>query len=154
AVNAIGSAAAVSGAPPTFQTFSSRLSALAQTGTLDPLGSAAAPPSPELFIRWQQIASLLPSFEVPPADDPTSPWNFSEPYRSAARAALARRQSFLPYLQPLFDRFATTGASPLRSLPSTGQPTFLLGDWVLVAPVVEDGASTREVELPAEATWI
>jgi hypothetical protein len=140
---------------PSFETFAARLSELSTTAALAPPGTAAAPPSPELFVRWQQFAAFLPGFEPPAGDDPTAPWAFANPWRDAAEATLARRQAFLPYLQPLFDRFAATGAFALQQLSPEGeQPLFLVGDWVLVAPVVEDGARTRFVHLPQGTGWI
>ncbi len=111
-------------------------------------------PSPELFVRWQQFASWFPIFEAPPASDPTAPWSFADPYRSAAAATLARRQLFLPYLQPLFDAYESTGHFALQRVSPDGQPpVFMVGDWVLVAPVIEEGATTREIALPAGSSW-
>jgi hypothetical protein len=141
--------------PVTFATLAARFADAARTARLPPAGTVDAPPSPELFIRWQQLASLLPEFEPPPADDPTSPWGFTEPYRTAAQATLARRELFLPYLQPLFSDFEATGRFALRLLSAADDPPLLmLGDWVLLAPVVEEGASTRSVHLPVDVVWI
>ena len=137
-----------------FQQLAAALQASAGTGTLASLGPIDAPPSPDLFIRWQQFASFLPTFEVPPTSDPTRPWGFPEPYASAARASLARREAFLPYLEPLFADFAATGKFALQLVSPPEMPIYKLGDWVLLAPVVEDGASVREVALPAGSQWI
>lgn len=125
------------------------------TGSVSAPWSVENPPTPELFVRWQQFASLLPTFVVPPGDDPTAPWTFGDPYRAAATATLERRDAFMSYLQPLFDTFAATGVFALQSLSSAADsPLFLLGDWVLVAPVVEEGAYTRTVTLPAGSAWM
>ena len=139
--------------PPTFQVLAAAIANAQRAAGLSTIGSVDAPPSPELFVRWQQFASLLPAFQPPSGDDATAPWGFGEPYQTDARATLTRRQLFLAYLQPLFDDFAQTGTPVLHALPSTAAPLFMVGDWVLVAPVVEQGAVTRSVDLPAGASW-
>ena len=97
---------------------------------------------------------MLPAFQPPPASDPTAPWAFADPYRAAAAATLTRRQLFLSYLQPLFDSYQSSGVFALHPLSLDGQPPlFLLGDWVLVAPVIEAGATTRDVALPPGSAW-
>ncbi len=142
-------------AAPSFDGLTSAVRALDGDGALAPLGAPGLAPSPELFIRWQQFASFFPAFEAPPSGDPTAPWGFGEPYRGAALSTLARRDLFLPYLQPLFDAFQATGHFALRQLSAPDEPpVFMVGDWVMLAPVIVDGAATREVQLPAGASWI
>jgi hypothetical protein len=141
-------------ANPAFDSFAASVAAAAGTGVLAPIGSVEAPPAPELFVRWQQFASLLPAFQPPSSDDPTAPFGFPDPYTAAASATLARRQLFLPYLETLFLDYQQTGTYALRLISASGPPTFMLGDWVLVAPVVEEGASTRQIALPAGSSWI
>jgi alpha-glucosidase len=153
--NATVAAGSTSTAPsaPTFATLAVAIANAPKTASVAPLWTVALPPPPELFVRWQQFVSLLPGFVPPEGEDATAPFAFNDPFQAAARATLARRQLFLPYLQPMFDAFAQTGVFALRAMPSTGAPLFLIGDWVLVAPVVEDGAVSRLVDLPAGAQW-
>jgi alpha-glucosidase len=124
---------------------------------------AGAVPSPELFVRWQQVASLLPGFEAPAAVDPTAPFQFAEPYAGAARAAIARRAVLWPYLEAVFMRAAAQGTSPLLPLVSpvanvaaadASAPAFTIGSSLLVAPVVTEGASSVVLYLPPGAAWI
>ncbi|MDQ3148572.1 MAG: glycoside hydrolase family 97 catalytic domain-containing protein [Chloroflexota bacterium] len=139
--------------PPALEGLARLFADAARTGVPAGIESVETPPSPELFVRWQQFASLLPGFQLPPGSDPTSPWGFADPYAAAARATLIRREQFLPYLEPLLRAYDETGVFALRLLPPAGAPTFMLGDWVLVAPVVEPGASTRTLTLPADTGW-
>jgi alpha-glucosidase len=149
-----GPGTATAGAPTPFEQLAAAVQASAGTGAIENPWPIDAPPSPEVFIRWQQLASFLPSFVVPPADEPTAPWGFPEPYASAARAALTRREAFLSYLEPLFAGVAATGRFPLQLVSAPEMPVYLLGDWVLLAPVIEEGALVREVALPAGARWM
>jgi alpha-glucosidase len=155
ALSASTAAALGDNAPTPYESLAASMRLAATTATLAGDWESHAPPSPELFIRWQQFASFLPTFEVPPDDDPTAPWGFGEPYREAAIRTLARRAAFMSYLQPLFDAFATTGRFALTSLSTENEPPLLLlGDWVLLAPVVEEGAQVRTVGLPSGANWL
>jgi len=146
-------------AAPDFAAFASALSELAgsvrnvdggsqTTGTTD-----TGPPTPEGFLRQQQFEALLPWFVPPPADDPTAPWNLPEPYRSMARTNVERREALMWYLAPLIEAWNTTGISPLAAV-DVDRLTFKLGEYMLLAPVVVPGASSREIFLPAGSHWI
>jgi len=139
---------------PTFETLAARVADMAGQGWIDLLGPSDGPPSPELFVRWQQLASLLPEFDVPPAGNPTAPYDFADPYRAAAAATLERRAVWLPYLQPLFNAFASSGQFATQVLSAPEEPPLvMIGNWLLVAPIVEAGASDRVVDLPVGYSW-
>ena len=85
------------------------------------------------------------------------PWAFGEPYTSQCRAAIELRYQLLPYLLTLAHEASTSGAPMIRPMAWIA-PThaaslacddqFLLGNDLLVAPVLEEGADSRSVLLP------
>lgn len=114
--------------------------------------------SKELYIRWLQLTTFLPSqqFSAPPhAFD-------AEVQQVARQCAQLRRKHVLPVLAALL-RLAASDLTPVvRPLwwSSPRDPAalraddaFLLGDSLLVAPVVEEGATERDVYLP-RGRWL
>ncbi|MBQ0988152.1 glycosyl hydrolase [Streptomyces sp. F63] len=116
----------------------------------------------ELFLRWFQLAAYLPLFRTRSADGhggagPREPWDAAPWVLEHARAALAGRERLLPYFLTLARIARRTGAPYVRPL-WWGTPAdrrlrdcgdaFLLGDALLVAPVLEPGAVRRAVRLP------
>ena len=116
-------------------------------------------PSPELYLRWYQLGAYLPLFRTHAAIDAgrREPWEFGAPTLEHARAALAERERLHPYFVTLAQLAKLTGAPYARPL-WWGAPedralrdcedTFLLGDALLVAPVLEQGVERRTVRLP------
>ncbi|MDF3293984.1 glycoside hydrolase family 31 protein [Streptomyces silvisoli] len=123
------------------------------------VGGFHAMPSPELYVRWWQLSAYLPFFRTHSAIEGgrREPWEFGPQAEECVRVALAERVRLLPYLYTLAHLAQRTGAPyvrPLwwhdpedRRLRACGD-AFLLGDALLVAPVVEQGATTRTVRLP------
>jgi alpha-glucosidase len=123
------------------------------------VGGFTGTPSPELYLRWFQLGSYLPLFRTHSAIDGgrREPWEFGPEVLEHARAALAERTRLMPYLETLAHIARGTGAPYVRPLwwSSTGDralrecgDAFLLGDALLVAPVMEAGSVTRAVRLP------
>lgn len=127
------------------------------------IGGFSGIPDDELYLRWMQMAVLLPfcrTHSVVGAP-PREPWRFAEPTRSAIAAWIRLRYRLLPYLYTLAHEAAATGAPLVRppwwpAAPVGGRSeddddddVFLLGDALLVAPVTEPGAERRDVVLPA-----
>ena len=120
------------------------------------VGGFSGTPSAELYLRWLELSVLLPLcrthsvVSVPGRE----PWRFPEPYRSAIGELIRFRYRILPYLYSLAAEAASTGWPLVRpprwpSADPTGTAdTFLLGDALLVAPVVVPGAVERDVDLP------
>jgi alpha-glucosidase len=116
-------------------------------------------PSPELYLRWFQLASYLPLFRTHASvrAGRREPWEFGDDVLAYARVALTERRRLLPYFVTLAHLARRTGAPyvrPLwwgtpedRALRECGD-AFLLGDDLLVAPVLDPGVDRRTVPLP------
>lgn len=113
----------------------------------------------ELLVRWTQLGTLLPFCRNHSAIGTVhqEPWAFGEPYTTLCRTAIERRYQLLPYLLTLAHDATATGTPMVRPLAWIA-PThagslacddqFLLGDALLAAPVLAEGATTRDVLLP------
>ena len=128
-------------------------------------GFAGGAPEGELLLRWIQSGIFQPRFCLNSANDDntvTQPWMYEE-NNDYIRAAYALRYRMLPYLYSLMYEANQDGMPAMRPLflefpedPAcyTDQNlTFMFGPAVLVANVVEKGAKTRTVYLPAGCTW-
>lgn len=125
------------------------------------IGDPDGPPDPELFLRWFQLGAYLPLFRtrVPGgrgARDRT-PNEFGPRVAAGCAAAMAERERLLPYFVTLAELAHRTGAPYARPLwwqhPRDRalrdcEDAFLLGDALLVAPVLEPGVRRRRVRLP------
>ncbi|KAI4825007.1 hypothetical protein KUCAC02_020712 [Chaenocephalus aceratus] len=108
----------------------------------------------ELFIRWLEITAFLPviSFHTPP-------WVCGEDrVLNLTRAYIAKHQrDVVPLIEKYADEWQMTGnpiyrpmwwLSPSDPVTFTIDDQFLIGDEVLVAPVLEKGAVQRDIYLP------
>jgi alpha-glucosidase len=129
------------------------------------VGGFLGSPTPELYIRWLEFCSFVPFFRTHSFDliAPREPWTYGEPYTSMARSIINQHYRLLPYLYTLAESTSRTGAPILAPLvyyfPADAQTytqdqEFMLGPSLLVAPVIQQGASTRSVYLPAGSNWI
>jgi len=117
-----------------------------------PVVGGAGTDDPELLARWFQLAAYLPLLRTGAAG-PGPDGQVLEPMR----AALAERARLLPYLETVAHISRRTGAPWVRPLwwKSPGDrdlracgDAFLLGDALLVAPVLAPGVTRRRVRLP------
>jgi alpha-glucosidase len=126
-------------------------------------GGFAQHPDRELYLRWLQLSSLLAFFRTHSAFHlpAREPWRWEPPLVDAVRQVLELRYRLLPYMYTLAWEASQTGAPLARPLwwdsPSDSRlwhvdDAFLLGRDLLVAPVVQQGARRRPVELP-DGTW-
>ncbi|MEO7181967.1 MAG: glycoside hydrolase family 31 protein [Gemmatimonadaceae bacterium] len=106
----------------------------------------------ELVVRWAQASALMPMMQFSAA-----PWRILDAQHfDAVKQMVKLRDRFRPYLLTLARDAAMTGEPIIRSLeyayPHRGYAEvtdqFLLGDRVLVAPVMTRGATRRAVLLP------
>ena len=123
------------------------------------VGGFDGSPSPELYLRWFQLGAYLPLFRTHASlrAGRREPWEFGADVLEHARVALAERRRLLPYFMTLAHLARRTGAPYVRPL-WWGAPedralrdcedAFLLGDCLLVAPVLDPGSDRRAVQLP------
>lgn len=144
-----------------------RLLALVNLGqswvTMD-TGGFHGTPSPEAYARWMQMAALTPIMRVHGAQyEQRQPWRYGPAAEKVAADAIRLRYRLLPYLyaqqrltqqggpglmRPLFHEF------PAERAVANETGAWMLGDWLLARPVVEPGARTVQVRLPAGTDWI
>jgi alpha-glucosidase len=106
----------------------------------------------ELIVRSAQCHALMPMMQFSVA-----PWRvLDEPHLKAIKAAIDVRQEYKDLLLQLAKEAAQTGEPIMRPMeydfPNRGyapvHDQFMLGDRILVAPVLEKGARQRSVKLP------
>jgi alpha-glucosidase len=123
----------------------------------------AGTPNPEMAARWFQYGTLTPFSRCHAimGEPDQYPWSFGPAVESIVKQALELRYKLLPYLYAKFWDSHETGAPVQRPLlydfqhDPTARETddqFLLGDALLVAPVMKPGQTARSVYLP-EGTW-
>lgn len=115
--------------------------------------------TPELLCRWTQVGTFSPLFRNHSSKGTVrqEPWVFGEKTMEICRKFIRLRYQLLPYLYDLFRECEVTGLPVMRPMvlhyqddPETinlnGQ--FLMGENLLVAPVLEQGATKKLVYLP------
>jgi len=128
------------------------------------IGGFMGNPSPELFIRWLNLAVYSPLFRnhTHIGYNYREPWQFGEYNTEKIRKLLELRYKLLPYLYSSFYQAHKTGMPINRMLPieytfddnvynGKYENQFLFGDNMLIAPL----ASTQniiEVYLPGKGT--
>ena len=123
------------------------------------IGGFSGDPDAELYLRWFQLAAFLPLFRTHSSivTKPREPWVYGEPTTSIIRKYLKLRYKLLPYLYTLAWDSAQTGIPPLRPLFWNNptdiqfmdvQDEFLLGDALLLAPILHKGERSRPIILP------
>jgi alpha-glucosidase len=114
----------------------------------------------ELLTRWYQIGFLSPFFRNHHAVDfyDQEPWRFGKKYEDIIRKYVKLRYRIMPYLYTVLAEAHATGLPWIRPLILEYQndynvlnidDEFLVGENLLVAPVVSQGATAREVYLPS-----
>jgi len=140
-------------------------------------GEIATPYFQELIVRWFQYGAFCPLFRLhgwrnsslahPETSDPTrggpnEVWTFGERAYGIIRQILFLRERLRPYLLRQMKLASARGTPPMRPLffdfpaddvGAAVDDQFLFGPDLLVAPVLQAGATTRKVYLPAGATW-
>ena len=122
-------------------------------GTIEDYVEAA-----ELYVRWMQFGLFTPlSRAHHEGDTAVEPWMFPPSAMEAAKKAIELKYSLLPYIYTCSYEAYETGMPLMRAMflefPDDREcrrtdMQFMFGESLLVAPVVEKGARTREVYLP------
>ncbi|MEW6077445.1 MAG: TIM-barrel domain-containing protein [Thermodesulfobacteriota bacterium] len=117
----------------------------------------------ELFIRWTQLATFISVFRLhnSPFTALKTPWSYDDQTVQVFKSVLALRKKALPYMNTLWQTAAAAGLplwrpmwlefpDDVRFRNEMGQ--FMLGDKVLVAPVLDKGKRVKSVILP-QGCW-
>jgi alpha-D-xyloside xylohydrolase len=128
-------------------------------------GYRHAPPDLETYTRWIQHTALTPAMQVG-TNSNDLPWSFGtakafipelvDLYKRYARLHLR----LFPYIWTYAERIADEGRPIQRALgfafPELGvhpSDVYMLGDFLLVAPVIDAGATTKTLTLPP-GEWV
>lgn len=125
----------------------------------------ADPRDKELFVRWAEMAAFHPLMRAHHGDEECENWSFDrdeETLRHFRRYATIHTLLF-PYFASRLEEAIETGI-PITRHPWLVAPDhealwsgedwmFFVGDDLLVAPILEEGASERSVELPDGEWW-
>ena len=134
-------------------------------------GDPASPEYRELMIRWFQFGTFCPLFRMHGVREPrpwgttgsggpNEPWSYGDEATRIMAEFLTVRERIRPYLMAQMRRAHADGLPPMRPLfvdapddtdawSVTDQ--FMLGPDLIVAPIVQAGARSREVYVPPGA---
>lgn len=123
------------------------------------VGGFLGNPDPELFARWYQVGAFQPFFRAHSHIDTKrrEPWLMPEDTKLIIRDAIRKRYSYLPLWYTLFyehERFGLPVMRPLLAHYPSDPETFaidneyLLGNQLLVRPVLQQGATSVDVYFP------
>jgi alpha-glucosidase len=120
-------------------------------------------PTAENYARWIQFSAFTPMFRVHGTlDEQRQPWVFGAQAEKVAKAAIQLRYELIPYMYAYERRAFETGMGLVKPLfyddPDDAQlanyiDAWMFGDHLLVAPVVEEGQTEKEIYLP-KGRWI
>jgi alpha-D-xyloside xylohydrolase len=117
---------------------------------------------PELYTRWFEYGSFLPIFRAHGSRLYNEVWSYGKQAEPILEKYLRLRYQLMPYIYSLGYNTYQTGAPYMRALfmdfpndPRVAdlRDEYMFGPAFLVAPVTEQGATSRAVYLPAGADW-
>jgi alpha-D-xyloside xylohydrolase len=116
----------------------------------------------ELIVRWYQYGVFCPLFRTHGYRKENEAWSFGEEAYRHIRAAMLLRERLRPYVMEQMKLAHDKGTPPMRPLffdfPDDSRAAgiedqFLFGPDLLIAPVLEYEARSREVYLPTGTAW-
>ncbi|KAA6464972.1 glycoside hydrolase family 31 protein [Acidobacteria bacterium AB60] len=117
---------------------------------------------PELYTRWFQYATFLPVMRTHGSRKYNETWSYGKQAEPILEKYLKLRYELMPYIYSLGYHTWEMGAPFLRALPldfpddpkvADLRDEYMFGPAFLVAPVTEQGATSRTVYLPAGTDW-
>jgi alpha-D-xyloside xylohydrolase len=117
---------------------------------------------PELYTRWFEYGAFLPIFRAHGSRTYNEVWSYGKQAEPILEKYLRLRYQLLPYIYSLGYKTYQTGAPSMRALfmdfpndPNVAdlRDEYMFGPAFLVAPVTEQGATSRAVYLPADTDW-
>jgi alpha-D-xyloside xylohydrolase len=116
----------------------------------------------ELYVRWFEWGAFQPVMRSHGERDHNEVWSYGKEAEAVLAKYLRLRYQMLPYIYSLGYKSYQTGAPFMRALfmdfPHDPKVTnivdeYMFGPAFLVAPVTEQGATSRQVYLPAGCDW-
>jgi alpha-glucosidase len=131
------------------------------------IGGFWSHPSEELMARWIQLGSFYPYSRnhTRQGTPPQELWQFGAEVEEVARSYLGLRYSLLPYLYTFLQESCAHGVPLMRPVfldfpgdsrcldTKIAESEFLVGPYLLAAPVLCQGCRRRDVYLPASCRW-
>ncbi len=117
---------------------------------------------PELYVRWFEYGTFLPTMRTHGTRNYNEVWSYGPQAQPILEKYLKLRYTLMPYIYSLGWYTHQTGAPFMRALfmdfPHDDKVAnivdeYMFGPALLVAPVVEQAAASREVYLPAGTDW-
>jgi alpha-glucosidase/alpha-D-xyloside xylohydrolase len=117
---------------------------------------------PELFVRWFEWGTFQPIMRAHGERQHNEVWSYGKQAEPILSAFLKLRYQLLPYIYSQGYRSYQTGAPYMRALfmdfPKDAQvldlkDEYMFGPAFLVAPVTEQGVTSRRVYLPSGCYW-
>jgi alpha-glucosidase len=124
------------------------------------IGGFIGNPSGELYARWLEYGVFLPfcrSHSVTGSKN-KEPWAYGKEFETINKKSIELRYRLLPFLYTEFYKSSVSGLPIMRPLmlnyPDDKttyniDTQFMLGDDLLISPVLEEGATTRQMYLPS-----
>ena len=114
-------------------------------------------PDKELYIRWMELNTLLPAlqFSIPP-------WKYDTQTVEIVKNLLDLRERYIPTLLQLANESVSHGTPIIRPLwwvspedrtAQTIDSEFLVGNDILVAPILDKWSTSRDIYLPNGRWW-
>jgi len=116
----------------------------------------------ELYTRWFEYGAFLPIFRAHGSRLYNEVWSYGKQAEPILEKYLKLRYQLMPYIYSLGYDTYQTGAPYMRALfmdfphdPKVAdlRDEYMFGPAFLIAPVTEQGATSRAVYLPAGAEW-
>ena len=117
---------------------------------------------PELYTRWFEYGTFLPIMRTHGSRKYNEVWSYGKQAEPILEKYLKLRYALMPYIYSLGYQTYQTGTPFMRALfmdfpndPKVADigDEYMFGPAFLVAPVTEQGATSREVYLPSGTDW-
>jgi alpha-D-xyloside xylohydrolase len=117
---------------------------------------------PELYVRWFEYGAFQPNFRSHGSRPQNEVWSYGKQAEPILAKYLRLRYQLMPYLYSIARMTHQTGAPFMRGLfmdfgndPNVANigDEYMFGPSLLIAPVTEQGSTTRQVYLPAGTDW-
>jgi alpha-D-xyloside xylohydrolase len=117
---------------------------------------------PELYVRWFEYGAFQPNFRSHGSRKHNEVWSYGKQAEPILEKYLRLRYELMPYIYSLAHMTNETGAPFMRGLfmdfgddPRVADigDEYMFGPALLVAPVTEQGRTSRRIYLPAGTEW-